>query len=72
MAKLHDNVYVDAFATELKLLKNISSSFVPDAFETVRDVSKALTPALRGIYRSTARLSRLYLTVPMSNATADR
>jgi len=64
MAKLYDDIDVDVLVTELKLLKNISSSFVPDIFENVRDVSKALNPALRGIYRSTARLLRLYFTVP--------
>ena len=53
--KLHDDIVVDATATELKLLKNISSPFVPDTFETVRDVSKALTPALRAIYRVTQK-----------------
>jgi len=35
---------IDALATELKPLKNISLSFVPDTFETVHDVRKALTP----------------------------
>jgi len=44
---VHDDIDIDALVTELKPLKNISSSFVPDTFETVRDVSKALTPALR-------------------------
>jgi len=44
MAKLHDDIDVDTLVIELKLLKNISSSFVPDTFEieTVRDVGKAL------------------------------
>jgi len=44
--KVHDDVDIDTLVTELKPLKSISSSFVPDTFETVRDVSKALTPAL--------------------------
>jgi len=66
---LHDDIDVDDFVTELTLLKNISPSFVPYTFETVRGVSKALTPALRKIYRSAVRqpLLRLYLTVPMTN-----
>jgi len=71
-AKLHDDIYVDAPVTELKLLKNMTLSFVLDTFETVRDVRKAFTPALREIYRSTAQLLRPYLTVAMSNATAER
>jgi len=41
--KVHDDIDVDALVTELKPLKNIPSSFVPDTLETVRDVSKALT-----------------------------
>jgi len=45
--KVHDDIDIDALVTELKPLKNISSSFVPDTCETARDVSKALTPALR-------------------------
>jgi len=49
--KLHDSIDVDAFVTELTLLKNISSSFVPYTFETARVVSKALTPVLSGIYK---------------------
>jgi len=58
-----DKIDADVLVTELKLLKNLSPSFVPDdTFETVRDVSKALSLALREIYRSTARL---YLTVPI-------
>ena len=61
--KLHDDIDVDALVTELKPLKYISSSFVPDNVETVCDVSTALTSALKGIYRSTARL---YLTESMS------
>jgi len=36
MAKLHDDIDIDALVTELKLLKNISSSFAPDTFETAR------------------------------------
>jgi len=40
MAKLHDDIDINALVIEL--LKNISSSFVPDTFETVRDVGKAL------------------------------
>ena len=48
---MHDDIDVDALATELKPFKNISSSFVPDTFETVRDVSKALTPAPRHGHR---------------------
>ena len=68
MAELHDDIDIDALVTELKLLKNISSSFVPDTFETVLDVSRSLTSALRGIYRSTARL---YMKALMSNATAE-
>jgi len=66
--KLNDDIYVGAFVIELTcLLEDISSYFVPNTFETVRDVSKALTPAQRRIYRSAARLIRLYLTVPMTN-----
>jgi len=49
--KVRDDMDVDAFVTELKPLKNISSSFTPDTFETVRDVSKALTSALTHGYR---------------------
>jgi len=41
--KLHDDIDVDALVTELKLLKKISPRFLPDTFETVRDVSDALT-----------------------------
>jgi len=67
--KLHNDIDVAALVNELKLLKNILSSFAPDTFKIVRDVSKALIPALSGIYRSTARL---YLTVAMSNAAAER
>jgi len=37
--------------SELKPMKNIWSSFVPDTFETVRDVNKALSPPLRYGYR---------------------
>jgi len=37
---------VDALVIELKPLKDISLSFAPDTFETVRDVSKAITPTL--------------------------
>ena len=68
MAKLHN----DALVTELNLLKNISSRFVSDTFETVRDVSKALTPAVKRIHGSIARLLRLHLTVRMSNTTVER
>ena len=39
---LHDDIDVDALVTELKLLKNISSSSVSNTFQTVRDVGKAL------------------------------
>jgi len=39
---VHDDIDVDALVTKLKPLKNILSSFVPDTFETVRDVSKLL------------------------------
>jgi len=46
-----DNTDDDAFVTELKPFKKKSSSFVPDTIETVRDVSKALTPALRHWHR---------------------
>jgi len=42
MAILDDNIDVDALANELKLLKNISSSFVFDTFQSVGDVGKAL------------------------------
>jgi len=49
--KVHHDIDVDALVTELKPLKTISSSFVPDTFETARDVSKALTPALRHGHR---------------------
>jgi len=42
--KVHDDIDVDALVTELQSLKNISSSFISDAFETVRDVSKPVTP----------------------------
>ena len=45
-AKVRDDMDVDALVIEIKQLKNISSSFAPDTFETVRDVSKALTPTL--------------------------
>jgi len=41
--------------------------FVPYAFETVLDVSKPLAVALREIYRSAARMLRLWLGVPMSS-----
>jgi len=41
--KVCDDMDVDALVTVLKPLKNISSSFVPDTIETVRDVSKALS-----------------------------
>jgi len=44
--KLRDDMDVDALVTELKPLKDRSSSFSPDNFETVRNVSKALTPDL--------------------------
>ena len=44
--KVHDDIDIDELVTKLKPLKNISS-FVPDTFETVRDVGKALTLALR-------------------------
>jgi len=43
---VHDDIDVDTLVTELTPLKNIPSSFVPDTFETVRDVSKAVTPDL--------------------------
>jgi len=49
VANLHDDIDVDGLVIELKLLKNLSTSFVLCTFETVRDVSKALTPALRRI-----------------------
>jgi len=62
MAKFHD----DALVTELKLLRNISSPFVSDTFESALDVSRALISALRGIYRRSARLLRLYLFESMS------
>ena len=44
--KVHDDIDVNALVAEIKPLKNVSSSFVRDTFETVRDVNKALTPAL--------------------------
>jgi len=44
--KVHDDIDVNALVTELKPLKNISSFFVSDTFETVHDISKALTLAL--------------------------
>jgi len=72
VADLHDDIDVDGLVIELKLLKNVSTSFVLCTFEAVRDVSKALTPALRRIYRSTARQLRLCLAVPMSNVAVDR
>jgi len=49
--KVHDDINADSLVSELKPLKNMSSSFVPDTFETVRDISKALTPALRHGHR---------------------
>jgi len=52
--KLHDDIDVDALEIEPKLLKNIALSFVLDTFETICDVSKALTSALKGIYRTVA------------------
>jgi len=70
--KLHDDIDVVALVAELKLLENISLLFVPDTFEIARDVSKALTSAVMGICRTAARLLRLYLTAPMSNAAAER
>ena len=44
--KVCDDMDVDALVIELKPLKDISLSFAPDTFETVRDVSKAITPTL--------------------------
>jgi len=40
LTKLHDHAHIDALVTELKLLKNMSSSFAPDTFETVRNACK--------------------------------
>jgi len=39
-----DYIDVDALVTELKPWKNISSSFVPDTFETVYVMSAKLLP----------------------------
>jgi len=44
--KVHDDIDADALETELRPLRKISSSFVPDTFETVRDVTKTLNPVL--------------------------
>ena len=46
--EVHDDIDVDALITEIKPLKNISSSFVPDTFET-RVMSAKLLPLLWGV-----------------------
>ena len=68
-SKLEDDIDLPTLQSELKLLKNIQR-FPPGT--SLRDLCKALTPVMCGIYTNVARLLRLYLTVLMSNASAER
>lgn len=63
---------IEALQNELKLLKNILTDSKQRSIESVNDLSRALTPSMRQVYKNVSRLVRLFMTVPMSNATAER
>ena len=76
-AKLNGDFDLHELKLELKLLKNVATSalrvnqrFV--SFSTLIDVCKALNHAMRNIYKNVSKLIQLYMTIPMSNATAER
>ena len=70
--KLDGDIDIMALENELKLLKNIASASMQKSFITLSDLSKILTPVMRGIYKNVSKLIQLYMTIPMSNATAER
>ena len=76
-AKLKGDFDLHELKLKLKRLKNVATSascvsqrFV--SFFTLTDVYKALNPATRNIYKNVSKRIQLYLTIPISNATAER
>ena len=70
--KLDGDIDIMALENELKFLKNIASACMQESFITLSDISKVLTPVMRGIYENVSKHIQLYITIPMSNAAAER
>ena len=66
-------IAINALQTELKLLKNLPmASSIEKSISSLSDLSKLLTPAMAHICRSESNILRLYMAIPMSNATTER